>query len=134
MLIDWSEEYAIGIEKIDEQHKGFFTAVDRLHEECMASEDEKIVPETLDFLKQYAVAHFEAEEKLMREIGFPGLDDHLKLHEEFLEQYAELVEEFNELGTSQDLAEKTGEMVQSWLVNHIAEADTQYARYAQQQS
>ena len=30
MLIEWSDDYLIGIEKIDGQHKGFFAAAHRL--------------------------------------------------------------------------------------------------------
>ena len=41
----------------------------------------------------------------------------------------ELIGEFKESGPSQHLAERTGEMVQGWLVDHIAEADRAYAKH-----
>ncbi len=129
MLIDWSDEYSIGIPKIDAQHKFFFEAVHRLHKECLANEGEHVVLETLVFLENYVVGHFQAEEAFMREHEYPGVEGHAKLHVEFLERFGRMVGEFKELGPSQHLAERMGEMVQGWLVDHIAQADTAYAKH-----
>ncbi|NQT38005.1 MAG: hemerythrin family protein [Planctomycetes bacterium] len=132
MLLDWSDDYALGITKIDEQHKGFFDLVRRLYDECLMCEGERVIPETLEFLGDYVRNHFRGEEELMRRHAYPGVDEHAQLHVKFLEKFAELVEEFNTLGASEDLAEETAEMVQNWLVDHIAEVDTQYAKHIEQ--
>jgi len=129
MLIDWSYEYSIGIPRIDEQHKFFFEAVHRLHRECLSGEGKDVVLETLVFLTNYAVGHFQAEEALMREHEYAHVQEHANLHAAFLEEYSKLTKEFDELGPSQDLAERTGEMVQGWLVDHIAKADMAYAKH-----
>jgi hemerythrin len=129
MLIDWSDEYSIGIDKIDEQHKQFFATMHRFHEQCLTSEGEDVALGTLAAMNKYAAEHFEAEEALMREYEYPRLEEHLQLHAEFLEKYSELVEQVNDLGPSQDLAEQMLDMVQTWLVEHIAEADVQYAAH-----
>ena len=65
----------------------------------------------------------------MREHEYPHIKEHRKLHAEFLERYLGLIGEFKESGPSQRLAERVGEMVQGWLVNHIAEADMAYAEH-----
>ena len=129
MLIDWSDEYSIGIPRIDAQHKFFFEAVHRLHKECLADEGEHVVLETLVFLENYVVGHFQAEEAFMRKHEYPRIEEHAKLHVEFLERYRELIGEFKESGPSQHLAERMGEMVQGWLVDHIAKADRAYAKH-----
>jgi hemerythrin len=129
MLIDWSDEYSIGIDKIDEQHKRFFATMHRFHEQCLTSEGEDVALETLAAMNKYATEHFEAEELLMREHEYPRLEEHLQLHAEFLAKYSELTEQVNDLGPSQDLAEQMVDMVQAWLVEHIAEADVQYAAH-----
>ena len=94
MLIDWSDQYAIGIPRIDEQHKFFFQVVHRLHKECLANEGEDAVLETLVFLESYVRKHFQAEEAFMREHEYPRVEEHGKLHVAFLERYLELIEEF----------------------------------------
>ena len=129
MLIDWSDKYCIGIPKIDAQHKIFFEAVHRLNKECLADEGEQVVLETLVFLENYVRSHFQDEMALMREHEYPHIEKHRKLHAEFLKRYLELIVEFKESGPSQGLAERVGEMVQGWLVNHIAEADRAYASH-----
>ncbi len=129
MLIDWSPKYCIGIPRIDEQHKFFFDAVHRLHKECVANEGEQAVLETLVFLENYVRGHFQAEEAFMLEHEYPHIEGHRKLHVEFLERYLELIGEFKQVGPSQALAERIGEMVQTWLVDHIAKADTAYAKH-----
>ena len=134
MLIDWSDEYSIGIYRIDEQHKFFFEAVHRLYQECLSGEGEHIILETLMFMQNYAIGHFQSEEALMREHEYPRTEEHANLHAGFLDEYSKLMEEFDELGPSQDLAERTGEMVQDWLVDHIAIADMAYARHIMERS
>jgi hemerythrin len=129
MLVNWSDDYSLGISKIDEQHKGFFDAVNRLHEECLSSKGEEVIQGTLAFLGDYARNHFKDEEALMREKGYPGLSEHQKLHADFLQRYDMLIEELKDLGPSQELADTTGEMVIDWLVDHITHEDTAYARH-----
>jgi hemerythrin len=134
MLIDWSDEYSIGIAKIDAQHKFFFEAVHRLHKECLANQGEEVVLETLVFLENYVRGHFQAEEAFMREHEYPRIEGHGKLHLEFLKRYLELIGEFKKSGPSQCLAERTGEFVQGWLVDHIAKADRAYAKHVMERA
>jgi hemerythrin len=134
MLLDWSNEYSIGISMIDAQHKLFFDGVHRLHKECLANEGEQAVLETLVFLENYVRGHFQDEVAFMREHEYPRVEEHTKLHAEFLKRYLELIGQFKQSGPSQGLAERMGEMVQSWLVNHIAEADRLYAKHVMERA
>ncbi len=134
MLIDWSDKYSIGIPKIDAQHKVFFEAVHRLHKECLADEGEQAVLEALVFLENYVRGHFQNEEAFMQEHEYPSVEEHRKLHVKFLERFLGLIREFKESGPSQRLAEHTGEVVQGWLVNHIAKADRAYARHVMERA
>jgi hemerythrin len=134
MLIDWSDEYLIGIDKIDEQHKEFFAKVHRVYEACLESEGENVVQETLDFLKNYAIEHFRSEEAFMREYEYPDVEEHSKLHAEFLDEYTKLSDEFSDLGTSQVLADNIVDTVQNWLIEHIADADRYYATHVKSRS
>ena len=134
MLIDWSDKYSLGIPRIDEQHRFFFEAVHRLHKECLANAGEDIVLETLVYLENYVRGHFQTEEAFMQEHEYPRIEEHRKQHVEFLERYLELIEEFKESGPSQHLAERTGEVVQGWLVDHIAKADRAYAKHAMERA
>jgi len=127
MPLPWSDEYLLGIEAVDSQHKGIFDAVHRFYEECLTSAGEDSVEDTLNYLKAYTEEHFRAEEALMEEHNYPRLEDHKQLHKAFIGQLSELVYQLNEVGPSQELADNTAELVQDWLVEHIATRDKQYA-------
>ena len=129
ILIDWSDKYSIGIPRIDEQHKMFFEGVHRLHEACVANRGEHVVLESMVLLENYVRGHFQDEVAFMREHEYPHIEEHKKLHAVFLKGFLELIGEFKESGPSQRLAERMGEMVQGWLVDHIATADQAYAKH-----
>lgn len=134
MLKDWSDEYLLGVDEIDAQHKGFFEAAHRLYDSILNCEGEKAVEEALAFLRGYAGRHFQAEEAFMQQHGFPRLEYHRKLHVEFFETLDLLLDDLRVFGPSQDLADRALEIAQDWLIDHIIDEDTQYSAYVKQQS
>ena len=129
MLKTWSDDYALGIQAIDEQHKGFFEASHRLYDAILNCRGEKVVEESVAFLRSYANRHFQTEESYMAKHGYPYLEQHKNLHTEFLEVLDGLVDELALFGPSQHLADRALEVSQEWLINHIIEEDTLYAQY-----
>lgn len=129
MLKAWSDDYSIGIEAIDEQHKGFFEAAHRLYDRILNCEGEMIAEESVAFLRDYANQHFQAEEAFMAKHGYPRLEQHKRLHTEFLEVLDMLVADLEVFGPSQHLADRALEISQEWLIHHIVDEDAQYAQY-----
>lgn len=134
MLRDWSDDYLLGVDVIDVQHKGFFDATHRLYESILNCEGETSVEQTLAFLRSYASEHFRTEEAFMQQHGFPGLEEHKQLHVAFFEALDMLLDDLRVFGPSQDLADRALEIAQDWLLDHIIEEDTRYARYVDQGS
>ncbi|MEN8130510.1 MAG: hemerythrin family protein [Pseudomonadota bacterium] len=133
MLKAWSDDYSIGIEAIDAQHKGFFEAAHRLYDRILNCEGEMIAEESVAFLRDYANRHFQTEEAFMAEHGYPGLEQHKRLHTEFLEVLDMLVDDLEVFGPSQHLADRALEISQEWLIQHIVDEDAQYAQYVKEQ-
>ena len=129
-LTDWSDDYLIGIEKIDNQHKEFFRIAHQFFTECLADEGEACLQDTLNFLGNYAKKHFEGEEAFMKEIKYIELEEHKKFHNDFLNSYTELLDEFNESGPTEKMVNKVLTVVMDWLKDHIVEADAAYAKHA----
>jgi hemerythrin-like metal-binding protein len=90
-LIEWKDDYSVGIEGIDSQHKRLFEAVNILAEAIRVNENRSIVEQLLVDLTEIAKDHFRAEAELMEKHGFPNVEDHKRQHREFLE----LVTKFN---------------------------------------
>ncbi len=128
-LIAWSDGYSIGIDEIDKQHKKFFEVVHEFYMNILNCEGEKAVEETLEFLKSYAVEHFQSEEAFMKKYEYPRIKEHKKLHEEFIEKFDTLADQFSISGSSQGLANEALDMAQNWLTDHILDEDTQYAEH-----
>jgi len=129
MLKEWSDDYLVGIEAIDKQHKDFFEAAHRLYDYILNCEGEKTVEESVAFLRDYANEHFQTEEAFMEKHGFPGLEQHKRLHAGFFEVLDMLVDDVKVFGPSQHLADRALEISQDWLIHHIADEDSQYAAY-----
>ena len=129
MLKTWSDDYSLGIQAIDEQHKGFFEASHRLYDAILNCRGEHIVEDSVAFLRDYANEHFHTEEGYMAKHAYPYLEQHKKLHTEFLEVLDGLVDDLALFGPSQHLADRALEISQEWLINHIIEEDTLYAQY-----
>ena len=122
-IIPWTEEYELGNDFVDSQHKRLFELVNNIGKSCLDGEDINTLSKTLDFLLQYTVQHFSDEESLQIKYDFPEYEYHKKLHEEFEVVVSEKVAEFKETGSTEDLIETVNELIITWLVNHILKED-----------
>ena len=128
-IIAWSEEYELGNDFVDSQHKRLFELVNNIGVTCSEGGDVNTLGETLDFLLQYTVQHFSDEEALQIKHNFPEYEHHKKLHEEFEAIVSEKVSEFKEKGSTKDLLDTVNEFVIGWLVNHILKEDMKIGEY-----
>lgn len=121
----WKEEYKVGIDKIDEQHRQLFDKIEQLLEIAKSGDkrsNQQKCMEIIDFLVDYTVFHFNTEEALQRERKYVSYAQHVKIHTEFkntVQAYKELL--------GKDFKAKTlksfiGTML-AWLVNHVCVCD-----------
>ena len=123
MAILWSKDLETGVVAIDNQHKELFARVNRLLEACIGGKGIKEVRETLDFLANYVIEHFEAEERVMRRSNYPGYHMHKQLHNEFRAEVERLMKEIEEEGVGSFTVVKVNQIVVGWLNNHIRRVD-----------
>ena len=72
MTLEWKEEYALGHPDIDAQHKDLFDLINQM----AAAQTPDQLKLVLMRLYKHTREHFELEEGLMRQAGYPGLDVH----------------------------------------------------------
>ena len=65
----------------------------------------------------------------MNQYDYPQIEKHRKLHQEYLEKFDYLADEYSTSGSSQDLAEEVLTMTQNWLADHILDEDSHYATH-----
>ncbi len=129
MAIKWTPSLAVGIEKIDEQHRVLFERINALIEACNQGKGKDRVAELITFLKDYVVFHFRDEQQIMLNYKYPQYEQHKKLHDRFIESLNELNKELEEQGPGLALVLKTNRLVVDWLINHISKVDTQLAAH-----
>ena len=122
--IQWSDEFSIGIEAIDDDHKILLEQVNKC-QKLVAGDDENI-GEILDNLGRYTTSHFKREEIVMESCGYPGLANHRQVHKLLIKQ----LEEKRQLYQQGLLNEQTlSVFLTSWLMDHIKTMDRAYAPY-----
>jgi len=88
-MVHWKEEYVIGVELIDEQHKKLIEIANKVYEllknDFLTDKYDRIV-EVIEELANYTVFHFKSEEEYMLSIGYKKLLSHKVEHDEFIEK------------------------------------------------
>lgn len=124
--IDWSEEYQIGIDIIDDQHKRLFEYFAEI-DNCVATSDTEQIAHVVRGLIDYAVSHNAFEETLMEQAGYPMLDAHRKIHASFAERADNYLTKLNDGSDRMKLAREIRVDIGLWLINHIKREDKHYA-------
>ena len=127
----FDDSLVTGNEMIDTQHKELINRINKLLLICANETSAKReAVETLDYLAEYTDFHFNAEEKLQEEIGYPGIEEHKEKHEEVRRVVKELHEMLEEQeGPTDEFVEQVNKNVTAWLYNHIRGFDRSVAEY-----
>jgi len=126
--LTWSDVYATGNEKVDEQHRTIFNITNTFIDAHLRGESKKILGEMLDFLIQYTVEHFAYEQKLMVETDYFDYENHKKYHEDFKAAVNKLKKEFDESGASDELTRILCDTIIKWIVQHIQHEDFKFVK------
>lgn len=133
----WKEKYKIGISTIDKQHEELFSRVaDFLQairqEGCWEEKVEK-VKDTMVFLQEYVVIHFNYEEEYQQTLGYPDCEEHHNIHEVFKADIQSMAQEFADAGYREEAVQKLAGRLLAWLINHVVAADQKMAQYVTEQ-
>ena len=124
-MINWKEDYELGVTHIDEQHEKLFEIADRAYKlltnEFVNDKYDKIIS-ILEELKQYTVFHFKSEEDYMLSIEYKKFFSHKVEHENFINTINNI--DLNKLDLNQDASVKEIlEFVVNWIDAHILNED-----------
>ncbi len=121
-VLEWSDEYLIGIEGLDFEHKDLFNRLNELHEELAHQDDEAVIRRCLGGIHARVSAHFALEERFMRDTNFRRYEQHKKEHDDFLEVIIDIMEAFR---AAPDLSQSDvlEAQLQHWIVHHITTSD-----------
>lgn len=136
MSLQWTEDLATGNSEIDAQHKALFATVDALLVAIEHGRGRQEVASTLNYLEGYLNFHIIAEERLMTEHAYPGIETHRAAHVQFTDDLANWKRRYEADGPSPafdmvlDLQLRLG----GWLRDHVSKADRDLARFLKSKS
>lgn len=125
LYITWSERNNLGIPIIDEQHRGIVSTINSLYH-CMRKGKGMIaLSPVMTMMKQYIDIHFRVEESLLKEAGYPALDEHLDLHKTLERETGKIERE----STLSEDPERALKFLKDWWLTHINIEDRKYVPY-----
>lgn len=124
--IPWDNNYKIGIDAIDEQHKKLFVLVNKLYELDDEADFKQELKQILYDFSDYMKTHFKDEEAYMESIGYPALIEHRKYHDNIIETLAELIRTPAKIGI---IKTKMKVIAKKALVEHITKEDIKIKLY-----
>ena len=120
----WDETYTVGNPTLDEQHKRIFELANSLPEVV----DKELIKGILWRLFKHVNEHFATEEKMMKDIGYPKLVEHRKLHDELITKLSDI--STHSFDSDQSIFQFK-KFIYDWIIEHIMNADKDYFRFVQ---
>ncbi len=130
-FIEWSDEFSVGIQEIDEQHKVLIDLLNDLHDAITNRRAADVTDNILKRLDDYVHIHFAVEESLMRILHYPEYKQHKLKHDELIDQLTKLNKKL-EAGRA-SISFELMYFLKMWLTKHILEIDKRFGPYFIQQ-
>ena len=127
-LIEWRDEFAIGIPSVDYEHQGLIRLINGLHEKLSQSASRDTVVDFLGEIHALISAHFALEEKEMLEMGYTGIKDHKDDHERLLDEIRDIMDEVED-DRSDSYSEDLGRRLDLWFTEHFKTRDAKLHRF-----
>jgi hemerythrin-like metal-binding protein len=128
-LFTWNDEYSVGVQSIDKQHKKLFGMVNELHDAMSAGKGSQLAPAIIERLANYAQEHFAHEEDMMKLAKYPDFANHRAEHDKLVGEVARMARGIGD--GSVGLAMRLQEFLCNWLKTHIAQRDKKYRGHLQ---
>lgn len=127
VMFPWSDAYTTGVRVLDNDHRELFAIVNELHAliERKKTPSRFEIKAIIDSLARYTREHFDREERLLRDYGYPDLDDHIDKHNDFKRLLMAVVKIEVEEPHRIDPRRLLG-FLGAWLEHHILKEDRHY--------
>jgi hemerythrin-like metal-binding protein len=129
-LIEWRDEFKIGIEEVDFEHQELIELINELYSETKEADSSMSVIYFLGEIYAKISAHFALEEKIMSDLKYDQYEDHKEDHERLLDDIRDIMDEFTDAPTLDE--EKFADRLNGWFVNHFSTKDARMHKFLHQ--
>ncbi len=123
-IFPWRDEFSVGIPEIDAQHKRMVKFINDLQSAMLSGQGDDALQIIFGELFEYVQTHFDLEEGLMSQAGYPALARHRKEHKRFARKVVALRDKFR--GSRLSISVEVLDFLRQWLDSHIMEFDHAY--------
>lgn len=127
-LIEWKDEFAIGIPSVDYEHQGMIRLINGLHEKLAEQASRDTVIDFLGEIHALISAHFALEEKEMLEMDYGEFKTHKDDHERLLDEIRDIMDEVED-DPSGSYAEDLGRRLDLWFSEHFRTRDARLHKF-----
>lgn len=126
-LLEWTREFSVGSQKMDNEHKMAFSLLNELNEQIGEGKGYQSLPYIFTAMKAYSVYHFDSEERLLEKVSYPGLAAQKEQHKGFVERLTDF--ETAMMNREMGIAPKVLIFLKSFWTGHIQNEDKKYFSY-----
>ncbi|MBI4273911.1 MAG: hemerythrin family protein [Rhizobiales bacterium] len=120
-LLQWKDQYSIGIDAIDHEHKELIELINRLHDEVVAKGTASSIGAFFGDLFKGISAHFALEERFMRERHYDQLPQHKADHERLLDEIRNIMDDVE--GNVECGSAELSAKLDAWFLRHFETHD-----------
>lgn len=122
-LINWSDDYRLGIDAVDVEHREMIELINDLDASMHLDASHSVVVETLGEIYARIAMHFALEEKIMRDAHYERLPEHKQDHERLLDSLLEVIDSVDDEGRYDRAA--LSSKLDAWFSVHFRTHDAQ---------
>lgn len=126
----WKDSYKIGDREIDLQHYELFQKIGHLVDIAKNGDpklQQKECLDLVDFLINYTMDHFKAEEALQKQMGYVSYEQHAHIHAQFRNTAHDYHKKIHEEYSAEVLQNFVGTLM-TWLAMHVCGCDQKIMR------
>ncbi len=123
----WSEQYSVGIVRLDDQHRKIFQMLNNLRQAMLEKKSNQVLRDIINELAQYAKTHFTSEEAYFQMYNYPEKDEHKREHEEFVKKVRQFQADL-EAGRAM-VTMSVFTFLAEWVRNHVLVSDKKYGPF-----
>lgn len=127
----WEDEYCIGLELVDNDHKKLFSLANNTWELAKKGEDLQKVRDAVTALYDYVQYHFSHEEEFMKQLDYNKLSEHKKLHSETLHKMNMIMHNTKDIDM---VVYKFKRLIVSWVLEHLLTEDMKIKEFSERKS